>query len=47
MGYLYRADSTVEVTGGKTRQELKFSIMVNIGEAYYRMNHSDSAAVYF
>jgi len=47
LGYLYRADSTLEAAGGKTKAELKYSIMINIGEAYYRMNMADSAGLYF
>ncbi|MDQ6757358.1 MAG: tetratricopeptide repeat protein [Bacteroidota bacterium] len=45
--YLYSADSTVDVTGGKTKEELKYNIEVNIGEAYYRMKIPDSASVHF
>lgn len=45
--YLYRADSIVDVTGGETKEELKYSIEVNIGEAYYRMRTPDSAMAYF
>lgn len=45
--YLHRADSTVNTAGGKTKEELKYSIEVNIGEAYYRMKIPDSAAAYF
>ena len=45
--YLYQADSTVEIAGGKTKEELKKSITINIGEAYYRMQKPDSAIVYF
>ncbi|MEJ7740704.1 MAG: tetratricopeptide repeat protein [Chitinophagaceae bacterium] len=45
--YLYRADSTVDVTRGKTKEELKYNIEVNIGEAYYRMKIPDSASAYF
>ena len=47
LAYLYRADSTVESAGGKTKAELKYSITGNIGEAYYRMNQLDSAKIYF
>lgn len=47
LGYLYRADSTVEEAGGKTKEELKYNITGNIGEAYYRMNVPDSAGLYF
>lgn len=45
--YLYRADSIVNVTGGKTKEELKYKIEVNIGEAYYRMKIPDSASKFF
>ncbi|MEO6232665.1 MAG: tetratricopeptide repeat protein [Ferruginibacter sp.] len=45
--YLYRADSIVDAVGGKIKEELKYSIEVNIGEAYYRMKTPDSAAAYF
>ncbi|CAN5630603.1 hypothetical protein BH11BAC3_BH11BAC3_08040 [soil metagenome] len=45
--YLYRADSIVDAAGGKTKEELKYSIEVNIGEAYYRMKSPDSATAYF
>ena len=47
LSYLYRADSTVEAVGATTKEELKYSITVNIGEAYYRMNLPDSAGLYF
>ena len=47
LNYLYRADSTVDAAKGKTKEELKFNIEINIGEAYYRMKKSDSASVYF
>lgn len=47
LSYLYRADSTVEVTGGKAKAELKYNIVINIGEAYYRMKQIDSAGLYF
>ena len=47
LSYLYRADSTLESAGGATKAELKHSITINIGEAYYRMHNSDSAAFYF
>lgn len=45
--YLYRADSIIDVAGGKTKEELEYSIEVNIGEAYYRMKIPDSATAYF
>lgn len=47
LSYLYRADSTVEAAGGKAKEDLKYSIIVNIGEAWYRMKMSDSASFYF
>jgi tetratricopeptide (TPR) repeat protein len=45
--YLYRADSTVNETHGKPKEELKYKIQVNLGEAYYRMKIPDSASAYF
>lgn len=45
--YLYHADSVVNAAGGKTKEELKYNIEVNIGEAYYRMKVPDSASLYF
>lgn len=45
--YLYRADSTVDAVKGKAKEELKYNIEVNIGEAFYRMKISDSASVHF
>ncbi len=47
LAYLYRADSTANTTDKETKQELKYRIEVNIGEAYYRMGNVDSAAAYF
>ena len=47
LSYLYRADAMVEVAGRKARDELKYNIMVNIGETYYRMNEPDSSGLYF
>lgn len=47
LDYLYRADSTADATGGRTKQELKYHIEVNIGEAYYRMKIPDSADTHF
>lgn len=47
LSYLYRADSTVEAAGGKAKAELKYNIVINIGEAYYRMKQPDSAGLYF
>jgi tetratricopeptide (TPR) repeat protein len=47
LGYLHRADSTVENAGGKTKEELKKNITINIGETYYRMHIPDSAIAYF
>ncbi len=45
--YLNRADSTVDAAGGKAKEELKYNIEVNIGEAYYRMKIPDSASAHF
>lgn len=45
--YLRRADSTIEVTGGKAKEELKYQITNNIGETFLRMKLPDSAQVYF
>jgi tetratricopeptide (TPR) repeat protein len=45
--YLYRADSTVEAADRKTKEELKYNITINIGEAYYRMHQPDSAGLHF
>ncbi len=45
--YLYRADSIIDAAQGKTKEELKYNIEVNIGEAYYRMKIPDSASAYF
>ncbi len=47
LGYLFRADSTVNAAGGKTKEELKYDIAINIGEAYYRMKIPDPAFIYF
>ncbi len=47
LSYLYKADSTVESAGIKTKEEMKYSIILNMGEAYYRMNNLDSASLYF
>ena len=47
LGYLYKADSTVEVAGGQAKNDLKYSITINIGEAWYRMKVADSAYLYF
>ena len=47
LSYLYRADSTVEITGGTAKAELKYNIIINIGEAYFRMKQPDSAGLYF
>lgn len=47
LDYLNRADSIVDAVKGKAKEELKFNIEVNIGEAYYRMKKPDSATTYF
>lgn len=46
LSYLYRADAMIEATGGKTRDELKYNVLINIGETYYRMNKPDSSSRY-
>lgn len=45
--YLYRAIAIVDTAGPKVKEELQYSIEVNIGEAYFRMKMADSAAAYF
>jgi tetratricopeptide (TPR) repeat protein len=47
LSYLRRADSTIEVTGGMTKEELKYRITNNIGETFLRMKLPDSAHTYF
>ena len=47
LSYLYRADSTVETADKNVKDEMKYAIMVNIGEAFYRMDMPDSAGLYF
>jgi tetratricopeptide (TPR) repeat protein len=47
LGYLHRADSTVEAAGGQAKSDLKYSITINTGEAWYRMKMADSAYWYF
>ena len=47
LGYLHRADSTVQVAGGEVKKELQNRILVNLGEAFYRMKKMDSANYYF
>jgi tetratricopeptide (TPR) repeat protein len=47
LSYLYRADDMVEVIGGETKDELKYNILINIGETYYRMKRPDSSGLYF
>lgn len=47
LAYLYQADSTIEAVGGKPKEELKFSFLINLGETYYCMLQLDSAAHYF
>lgn len=47
LGYLNRADSTVEAVGGKAKEDLKYSITINIGEAWYRKKNADSGYFYF
>ncbi len=47
LNYLHRADSTVEAAGATARKEIKNSILVNLGETFYRMKKMDSANYYF
>lgn len=47
LSYLNRANAMVDATGGKTKEELKYNILVNIGETYYRMKKLDSSGIYF
>lgn len=47
LNYLRRADSTVTAAGGATKAELGNRILVNIGEAFFRMKRNDSANYYF
>ena len=44
---LYRADSTLEAAQGNAKKDLKYSVEINIGEAYYRMKMADSATLHF
>jgi tetratricopeptide (TPR) repeat protein len=47
LNYLRRADSTVTAAGGKTKAELENRILVNLGEAFFRMKRNDSANYFF
>jgi tetratricopeptide (TPR) repeat protein len=47
LNYLRRADSTVQVAGNEVKKELENRILVNLGEAFYRMKKMDSANYYF
>jgi len=47
LNYLRKADSTVKTAGGKTKAELENRILVNLGEAFFRMKQNDSANYYF
>ena len=47
LNYLYRADSTVLAAGGEVKNELENRILINLGEAFYRMKFEDSANYYF
>jgi tetratricopeptide (TPR) repeat protein len=47
LGYLHKADSTVEAAGAEVKKELKNRVLVNLGESFYRMKHMDSAKYYF
>lgn len=45
--YLRRADSTLTATGGAARRELENPVLINMGEAFYRLQAVDSATHYF
>ena len=47
LGYLHRADSTVEAAGSIVKIELQNRIQVNLGESFFRMKKMDSANYYF
>ncbi|WP_462250704.1 hypothetical protein [Ferruginibacter sp.] len=47
LGYLHRADSTVQIAGGEVKKELQNRIQINLGETFYRMKKMDSANYYF
>lgn len=47
LSYLHKADSTVQVAGAEVKKELKNTILVNLGESFYRMKQMDSANYYF
>ena len=45
--YLHKADSTIQSSGNEVKKELKNRVLVNLGEAFYRMKKADSAYHYF
>jgi tetratricopeptide (TPR) repeat protein len=45
--YLYRADLTTRNAGRAIEDELQYSIAINLGECYYRMNTLDSSDHWF
>jgi tetratricopeptide (TPR) repeat protein len=47
LNYLHKADSTVEAAGPEVKKELKNRILINQGEAFFRMKKMDSASYYF
>ncbi len=47
LGYLHRADSTVQIAGEEVKKELQNRIQINLGETFYRMKKMDSANYYF
>lgn len=47
LAYLHKADSTVQAAGGQARKDLTNQILINLGEAFYRMKKTDSANYYF
>ena len=47
LSYLYKADSTINAVGGQAKIDLKYNILINLGETFYRLKNSDSARQYF
>jgi len=47
LSYLHKADSTVLAAGSEVKKELQNSILVNLGETFFRMKNMDSADYYF
>jgi tetratricopeptide (TPR) repeat protein len=47
LNYLRKADSTIQIAGGLVKKELQNRVLINLGEAFYRMKNADSATYYF